>query len=138
MPVLSKIFEKIKFFGLYNQIYKNLNSILSKYQTGCQNGYRSQYPLIVMFERWRESLDKGGKCGGIVYRLIQTVLLLTTQGIVSQIISVWISYSYFKLISSFLSNRKYRTKMNFAYGNLEDLLLGVPQESVLEPLLFNR
>ena len=28
--------------------------------------------------------------------------------------------------------------MNFAYGNLEDLLLGVPQESVLEPLLFNR
>ena len=28
--------------------------------------------------------------------------------------------------------------MNFAYGNLEDLLLGVPQESVLEPLLFFR
>ena len=41
-------------------------------------------------------------------------------------------------MSGFLSNRKYSKKMNFAYGNLEDLLLVVPQESVLEPLLFNR
>ena len=60
-----KLLKRSKFFGLYNQIYKNVNSILLKYQTGCQNGYSSKHELIVMFERWRESLDKGGKCGAL-------------------------------------------------------------------------
>ena len=92
-----------------------------------------------MFEKWRESLDKGGRCGALFIDLSKSFdSLLYEVFIISQTISAWISCSTFKIISSFLSNRKYRTKMNFAYGNLEDLLLGVPQESVLEPLPFFR
>ena len=92
-----------------------------------------------MFERWRESLDKGGMCCALFINLSRSFdSLLYEVFIISQTISVWISCSTFKLISSFLSNRKYGTKMNFAYSNLEDLLLDVPQESVLGPLLFCR
>ena len=42
-----------------------------------------------------------------------------------------------KLIKSYLSNRWQRTKVNLSFSNWSELILGVPQGSVLGPLLFN-
>ena len=45
--------------------------------------------------------------------------------------------SSLKLISSYLSRRVQRTKINATYSPWSKLLSGVPQGSVLGPLLFN-
>ena len=42
-----------------------------------------------------------------------------------------------KLVHNYLSNRKQRTKINSTYGNLLEIIFGVPQGSILGPLLFN-
>ena len=42
-----------------------------------------------------------------------------------------------KLSQSYLSSRKQRTKVNATYSSWEEILSGVPQESILDPLLFN-
>ena len=78
-------------------------------------------------------LDKGRKCGALFVDLSKAFdcpqhdLLLAN----------WISYKSLKLISSFLSNRKYRTKISSSFNEWEHLLIGIPQQSVLGPLLFN-
>ena len=41
-----------------------------------------------------------------------------------------------KLIHDYLSNRKQRVKVNDAYSSWKDIFYGVPQESILGPLLF--
>ena len=41
------------------------------------------------------------------------------------------------LIQSYLLNRQQRTKVNNTYSTYSDIILGVPQGSVLGPLLFN-
>ena len=42
-----------------------------------------------------------------------------------------------KLVNSYLKNRWQRTKINNSFSSWTELLLGVPQGSVLGPLLFN-
>ena len=42
-----------------------------------------------------------------------------------------------KLMQSYLSNRKQRTKINPEFSSWEEILFGVPQGSILGPLLFN-
>ena len=42
-----------------------------------------------------------------------------------------------RIIHSYLSNRRKRTKINESYSSWEEILFGVPQGSILGPLLFN-
>ena len=42
-----------------------------------------------------------------------------------------------RLVQSYLSNRKQRTKINSEFSPWEEILFGVPQGSILGPLLFN-
>ena len=42
-----------------------------------------------------------------------------------------------KLLHSYLTNRWQRTKVNTSFSNWSELLQGVPQGSVLGPILFN-
>ena len=40
-------------------------------------------------------------------------------------------------MESFLSNRQQRTKINNAFSRYSEIVYGVPQGSILSPLLFN-
>ena len=53
---LSKIHERCP----YDQIYKYFNYILSKWQCGFCKGFSTQHCLLVMTEKWRKCLGKGG------------------------------------------------------------------------------
>ena len=60
LAVVSKIFERI--------IDKQTNNYIEKYLSRYICGYRElrgpQTALLVMIERWKESRDRGGICGG--------------------------------------------------------------------------
>ena len=47
------------------------------------------------------------------------------------------SLNALRLIHSYLFNRRQRTKINESYSSWEEILFGVPQGSILGPLLFN-
>ena len=46
-------------------------------------------------------------------------------------------YQSLRIVESFLSNRQQRTKINNAFSRYSEIIYGVPQGSILGPLLFN-
>ena len=61
LPNISKIYEKI----IYNQLHEYFNDRLFPSQCGFCKGYSSQHSLLVMTEKFNESIDKGNASGAL-------------------------------------------------------------------------
>ena len=133
LPSGSKIFEKI----LHKQIGKYIETFLSKYLCGYRKGYSVQYALIALLEKLRIQLDKRGYGGAILMDLSKAFDTLNHALLIAKLHAYGFSKSALVLSKSYLSNRWQRTKINYSYSSWIELLLGVPQGSVLAPLFFN-
>ena len=54
LPVLSKVYGRC----MYDQKYAQLKKILSKWECGFRQGYSTQHCLLIMTEKWNQSIDK--------------------------------------------------------------------------------
>ena len=133
LPVLSKPFERC----LYDQIYEYIDTILSKVQCGFRKGFSTQYSLIAMIEKWRKNMDKGKSCAALLTDLSKAFDCIVHDFLIAKLEAYGFSYEALKVIYNYLTDRKHRTKVNNSFSDFIDLLLGVPQGSILGPLLFN-
>ena len=97
---------------------------------GSLKGYSSQ-------SSQKKNLDKGGECGALFVDLSKAFDCLQHDLLLAKLNAYGFDYKSLKLISSFLSNRKYGTKINSSFSEYKHLLIGIPQGSVLGPSLFN-
>ena len=137
---LSKIFERC----MYNQLKDHFDKLLSKYQCGFRKGFSTQHCLLPMMEKLRKSLDSGGGggwwCGAspaLLTDLSKAFDCLPHHLLIAKLHAYDIKKGSLKLLFSYIKNRKQRVHLNNTYSEWIDILFGVPQGSILGPLLFN-
>ena len=133
LPAISKIYER----DMYNQINKYMNTHLSSYLCGFRKGYSAQHCLMMMLERWRNALDNKLTAGALLTDLSKAFDCLHHGLLIAKLEAYGFEYSALKYIYSYLSNRKQRTKVNSSFREWSDIISGIPQGSILGPLLFN-
>ena len=133
LPAISKIHER----DMYNQINKYMNTHLSSYLCGFRKGYSAQHCLMMMLERWRNALDDKLTAGALLTDLSKAFDCLHHGLLIAKLEAYGFEYSALKYIYSYLSNRKQRTKVNSSFSEWSDIISGIPQGSILGPLLFN-
>ena len=133
LPSVSKIYERL----MQKQIISHIDKYLSPYLCGFRKGYNSQYALISLVEKWKCILDQNGYAGAILMDLSEAFDTLNHQLLIAKLHAYGFSNASLSLIHSYLKNRWQRTKINKSFSSWSELLLGVPQGSVLGPLLFN-
>ena len=77
------------------------------------------------------------KIGALLTDLSKAFDCLPHDLIVAKLHAYGFSIESLKLINSYLTERKQRVKMNDQFSSWLDIVVGVPQGSILGPLLFN-
>ena len=102
-----------------------------------RKGYSTQHCLLAMLEKWKSAVDKGKSFGALLTDLSKAFCCLPHELLLAKLHAYGFSIAALRLIHSYLTNRKQRTKVNLSYSPWEEILFGVPQGSILGPLLFN-
>ena len=133
LPTLSKFFGKC----MFTQMSSYFDNFFSNQQCGFRKGYSTQHCLLVMLETWKRSVDKGKVFGALLTDLWKAFDCLDHELLTAKLNAYGFSLPALRLINDYLSNRKQRTKIENTYSTWLDIIFGVPQGSILGPLLFN-
>ena len=133
LNVFSKIFERF----ILDQLTPYFNNMLSDFLSAYRRNYSCQHVLLRMTEAWRKCLDENKVVGAILMDLSKAFDCLPHDLLLAKLEAYGLESNALTLIMSYLSGRRQCVKNGGYLSQLKLILSGVPQRSILGPLLFN-
>ena len=133
LNVFSKIYEKV----IKNQLMSYFEKYFSPFISAYRKIYSTQKVLIRLLEEWREKLGKNFVVGAVLMDLSKAFDCIPHDFIIAKLAAYGIERKTLRLIYSYLKDRKQCLKINNTYSDYSEIISGVPQGSILGPILFN-
>ena len=92
---------------------------------------------MVLGEKLKKSVDNGGAFGALFTDLSKAFDCLSHELLIAKLDAYSLDKKSLRLVNNYLSNRNQRVKINNSFSSWGEILLGVPQDSILCLLLFN-
>ena len=135
LPIIGKIFQR----SVFNQVYSYLddNSLLSKYQVGFRPKNSSLTALIQMYDEWYANMDKGNLIGVVFLDIRKAFDSINHNILVNKLEPEFgISNNELKWFKSYPTNREQVCAINGDLSSPQKNICGIPQGSILRPLLL--
>ena len=133
LPTMSKIFEGV----LCDQIAAYFRNIFHDRLAAFRPGFGCEHVLMRLVEDWRKALDKGQLVGAMLMDLSKAFDAMPHDLLLAKLKAYGWSDKSVLLIGDYLSNRKQRVKVTDTFSSWMEILKGIPQGSLLGPIIFN-
>ena len=94
-----------------------MEPFFSKQQCGFRKSYSTQYCLLSMFEKNKSAVDKGKYFGAILTDLSKAFDRIYHELVLAKLHAYGFVMRALRLIHSYLTNRKQRTRVNDDYSS---------------------
>ena len=134
LPVFSKIIEKL----VYNKIFHFLvrYNILFKSQFGFRRGHSTAHATLDFLQTIESAFLENEYAVGVFCDLSKAFDTLDHNILLSKLDHYGIRGTWLSWLKSYLSNRRQFVDLGGVRSDFKDIIVGVPQGSILGPLLF--
>ena len=124
---ISKIYERC----IQTELNEYFDKFLSKFQYGFRKGFNTQHCLLVMID-----LSFGNDRPAVITDLSKAFDCIPHQLLIAKLSAYGFDMKSIAFISAYLKNQKQKTKIGSTFSECFNILFGVPQGSILGPVLF--
>ena len=133
-PVLSKLFEK--------HVHESLLGFLEQYkllydtQSGFRPNHSCETALLFMVDKWLKALDRGELVGTVLVDFRKVFDLVDHDILLRKLEYYKLNQNCLNWFRSYLSGRTQKVSFKNTFSTPKNVKYGVPQGSILGPLLF--
>ena len=133
MNTFSKIYERY----IHDSLIPYINKCLSEFVAAYRKSYSSSDVLIRLLESWKKELDNKKYVGAILMDFSKAFDCILHEFLIAKMDACGFSENALTFFFSYLKRRKQNVQINNTYSIFQWRLSGVPQGSILGPILFN-
>ena len=134
LPICGKIFEKIIFDSLYPYIFGN--NFINDLQSGYRKGDSAVKQLISITHEIYKAFDDSKEIRAVFLDISRAFDKVWAAGLIFKLKRIGIEGDMINILISFLADRKQRVALDGVCSDWADISAGVPQGSILGPILF--
>jgi hypothetical protein len=134
LPTISKIYER--HIASQMQSFFEQTNIIYNAQSGFRKHHSCNTALIKLIDSWLKDIDSGKMIGSVFLDLRKAFDLVDHKILLKKLELYHFSQHSIKLFSSYLNDRKQIVKVGNIQSEMLTVKSGVPQGSILGPILF--